>query len=607
MDSQKFVRDLGAEVGAPSPAALAAARAQLMAEFEREAAERRPVAIATRSPKRRAAKDPGGLAPVTALEPRASRGRKAARVALAVAAVAVVVAAAIGGVQLLSGLRAEDRTAGPVDPAFAADGTYLKVTQTRESVWTWSDATRQAGYGWGDGPWPQKTGEDPWGEATAATSAFVLESTATVERPRDLSDRAFEAEEGTPTDAPWRVTQGEPCTVAYTAGAPSDEGAAAASQRCATEIGAAGDSHGDVEGTSEPVWGTGRAASWCALGSTFLMWDQYPRDPEALRAHLGPVGMTRADAPYTQTVASNAVRELSWNALPEDLRGAYLEVLAAEPRAEVERKDGQIVRIDLTERVQDDLYEQRYVVTQDPDLGTVDTVTTLRSLSWEPRGIGLDLPDGGAWGARITTTAIPIDPPAQPTPAPTDPPVEPTADLSTWRITEEGIGPFTIGMPWADAVARATDLGGDATAAGEAGSCGVVWVTQGEVMVAAHTSDGATVTAVRTEYTGPDGPTTQAPSTTDGITLHSTVDEVRAIHADARETSDELVGAFLTVAGAQNRIHFGYATEDGGDITTAGDVFAIEVNTLDVLPYEHCDGGDAGGGDDGTAAPDPQG
>ena len=598
MDSQKFVRDLGVEVGAPSRAALAAARAQLMVEIEREAAEPRPVDIATRAPKRREIKDSAGLAPITALEPRASRTRQVGRVVLAAAAVAAVVAAAIGGVQLLSGLKPEDRTAGPVDPAFDPDGTYLKVTQTRESVWTWSDDTQEVGYGWGDGPWSKGPGTDPWPDAT---SGYVLESAATVERPRD------------PSDAPWRVTQGEPCTITTSVGAVSDSGPSAVAETCSEEIGPAGDRRAG-EGSSDPRWLAPDDGSllW-AHGTYGSMPDDLPRDPAALRDRLAfNTASVWGNAPFIMSVGWNATRELSWNVLPEDLRRAFLEVLAELPGADVERRDGEIVKIDVAERLNDDAYEQRYVVTHDPALGTVDTVTTLRSLAWEPSGIALDLPDGGAWGARVTTTAIPIDPPEQASPAPTEEPteepVEPTADLSTWQITDDGIGPFTIGMPWADAIAEATEFGGDTSAAGAAGSCGVVWVAKGEVMVNAYSNDGATVSAVRTEYSGPNGPATLAPSTEGGLTLLSRIDDVRAAYPDAIEGGNDLVGAFLTVAGGANRIHFGYATEDGGDITSAGDVFAIEVNQLDVLPYEHCDGGGSEGagegeGETGSAAP----
>lgn len=60
--------------------------------------------------------------------------------------------------------------------------------------------------------------------------------------------------------------------------------------------------------------------------------------------------------------------------------------------------------------------------------------------------------------AEPTPTQEPQPQPAPTEPTPTEEPADPS-DVAAWVVTETAIGPFTLGMPWSEAVAKATELG----------------------------------------------------------------------------------------------------------------------------------------------------
>jgi len=190
---------------------------------------------------------------------------------------------------------------------------------------------------------------------------------------------------------------------------------------------------------------------------------------------------------------------------------------------------------------------------------------------------------------RPSPTPTPAPTPDPTTPPPTADPAAPSGDMSTWQITEAGIGPFTLGMSWGEAIEKVVELGGTTSQSGQPGFCGQLWVVQGDVSVVAFTEDGSRVTAVRTQFSTVDITSVTAPTTADGITLLSTADAVRARYPDAVENRTDVAGAFLTVNLADSRIHFGYETEEGGAIAAPGHIHVIEVNQLEILPYEHCE------------------
>ncbi|MBO3662063.1 hypothetical protein [Microbacterium stercoris] len=590
MDELTFVRDLGKEIGAPSPAKLAAARAALMIEIERETAEARPVDIASR-PVRSDHRPPrDAVAPVTPLEPRPRRAARVGRALLAAAAVLAVAGASFGAVQLFGALKPDERTAGPlptIDPALVVPGgAYMHVEETRETVSGWGSGSA---FGWEE--------VAPWADVEAAA---VLSSDARIDLPRDAGQAQLD---GRASEGAIHVSQSERCTITENAGALSGDASAQLVDACrqaAARPLVPGAQPGDA-GRQESVIPDGdtayREAPW-VLGDLAGMWSELPVDRARLEGTLRERMSDSNVETLMGTPAALAVAALGWNVAPDTFVDPLLEIIAQLPDARVEREGDRIVRVEATEQDGGGKVEASYIVEVDRELGTVATVKSMRSLDREPSEVERELPGEGAWGERITTIAYPVDEP--------EPPVDP-ADLSTWQITGQGIGPFAIGAPWADAVARVAELGGDTSSAGDAGSCGVIWVTKGEVMVNVYTGDGGTVSSVRTEYSGPNGPATQAPATENGLTLHSKVEDVKAAYPGFVDTAgNELTGPFLTVmAGEGNRIHFGYAAAGGGDITDAGDVWAIEVNQLDVLPYEHCDGGGSGEEGGGAGEMDP--
>ncbi|WP_203135775.1 hypothetical protein [Microbacterium sp. JZ31] len=200
--------------------------------------------------------------------------------------------------------------------------------------------------------------------------------------------------------------------------------------------------------------------------------------------------------------------------------------------------------------------------------------------------------------APTETPTAPAETPSAPAETPTAVPALPTqepgpdepganADIATWAISEEGIGPFRIGMAWGEAVEVAEQLGWDTSAAGDQAGCApnvrpeprdgdlslYIWKGESVVYDITLTDDGDAAQ---------DAP---RPKTEDGLTVSSTVDEVRAAHPGASEGNVMPSGErpFLTVDddGRDGRLHFEHAPEE--DVITG-----ISVNRIDQPAYEHC-------------------
>ncbi|GAA3652837.1 hypothetical protein [Microbacterium marinilacus] len=132
MDSLRFVRDLGRDVPRPTATELAAARASLTAEAERERPRSAPARVAGGAPAPR-----GG---------RVMPARRVGTIALAAAAAVAIVAAAFGGATLLSGLSEEDRVTAPtptesVEPTPTGSAAPTEPPATGEPDWDVDDPT----------------------------------------------------------------------------------------------------------------------------------------------------------------------------------------------------------------------------------------------------------------------------------------------------------------------------------------------------------------------------------------------------------------------------------------------------------------------------------
>ncbi len=179
-------------------------------------------------------------------------------------------------------------------------------------------------------------------------------------------------------------------------------------------------------------------------------------------------------------------------------------------------------------------------------------------------------------------------PTQEPEPEPSGPALNP--DVATWLITEQGIGPFEIGMAWDDAVAVAEQLGWDTSSAGDQGGCApsvspgyAVGAGGLQLHVWKGESDVDDVTLVNTGNAASDTP---RPKTEDGLSVFSTVDEVRSAHPGAAEDSVLPDGgrAFVTANedGEGGRLHFTHGEVEPGVVD------GVSVNLIAQPSYEHC-------------------
>lgn len=186
-------------------------------------------------------------------------------------------------------------------------------------------------------------------------------------------------------------------------------------------------------------------------------------------------------------------------------------------------------------------------------------------------------PDGSTPAASPSASA-------PPSPTPTAEPTEDPGDVSSWTITEDAIGPFEVDMAWDEAVALAEELGWSTDDAGMAEGC-AAWagtLEGSEPGVYAWNYEGR-VGDLQVALTAPTETQHEGPATEEGITVQSSVEEVRRAHPGATDGQAPIEGAdpFLVVDedGAGGAMYFGH---DGTD------VLVISVNALGVLPYEHC-------------------
>ncbi|QPZ37198.1 hypothetical protein [Paramicrobacterium chengjingii] len=184
--------------------------------------------------------------------------------------------------------------------------------------------------------------------------------------------------------------------------------------------------------------------------------------------------------------------------------------------------------------------------------------------------------------------------PEQPDPGPestdsmtqteTSSPEESTPTPEAWAITETGIGPFEIGMRYADAL---TAPGADVSELCE----GVAQVTVSDapdatmwVMASEHDPEStlAEISVSAPADTVEDIP--GGPETDKGIGLGASVDDMRATYPDARELDD---------TGVPDRVMYYVPADDGGGIiftaTRGGDtIWQISVTAGDAPSYEPC-------------------
>ncbi|MEL5991448.1 hypothetical protein ACOKGD_04170 [Microbacterium phosphatis] len=186
------------------------------------------------------------------------------------------------------------------------------------------------------------------------------------------------------------------------------------------------------------------------------------------------------------------------------------------------------------------------------------------------------------------TEAPTTEPTAEPTP--TEAPADPT-DVGSWLVTEDGIGPFTAGMSWDDAVAKATELGWDLQYAqpDPAGGC-MLNVTSlppqdGGLISVTVWGDANVVMDLTISDNGSPESDNPRPATAEGVTVHSAIDEVRAAYPGAMED---------TVPIATDRFFLGVdADQDGQGIwfewrEGETQINTVSVNALGSPAYEHC-------------------
>ncbi len=180
----------------------------------------------------------------------------------------------------------------------------------------------------------------------------------------------------------------------------------------------------------------------------------------------------------------------------------------------------------------------------------------------------------------VTETVEPSPTPT-PTPTPTETPVEPVDpvpdanDPTTWLVSEDGIGPFRLGMPFSEAAALLPDRGGcgedrDPVPSVYYGLDSRLWITGG---------DDATVIPGGLEFVewtsqggGTSDATATTPRTAEGLGVGSREADVRAAYPGATEV--ERNGLYLQ----SGRVFFGIYE---------GVVASVGVTAVDI-PYEFC-------------------
>ncbi|MGU3645392.1 hypothetical protein ACLBXX_10525 [Microbacterium sp. C23T] len=152
-------------------------------------------------------------------------------------------------------------------------------------------------------------------------------------------------------------------------------------------------------------------------------------------------------------------------------------------------------------------------------------------------------------------------------------------DPSTWLITDSGIGPIELGMPFSGAL----ELMPPGTTNDPERCAWLAWWTSQDQDYNVYTAgssdaaDAGPVGLIATEgWAG--AAAAPGPRTADGVGVGSTVDEVRTAYPDAVETPDSIDSSIVHLRAG--RIFFTYREDPV--------IAAVTVTAMDVPPYELC-------------------
>lgn len=168
-----------------------------------------------------------------------------------------------------------------------------------------------------------------------------------------------------------------------------------------------------------------------------------------------------------------------------------------------------------------------------------------------------------------------VTPTSEPTPSVTVDPDDP----STWVVTEDGVGPISLGAPFPEALALMPD-----GTTNDAENCAwSAWWSAPEEDYQVYMArqgdgpeDGPVFLVETAAWSNPSEH--PGPRTAEGVGIGSTVDEVRAAYPDAMEVPDSIDSSIVHLQ--VGRIFFTY--RDDPVIT------AVTVTTADAPPYEIC-------------------
>ncbi|GAB3280136.1 hypothetical protein [Microbacterium lacusdiani] len=422
MDALTFVRDLGRDVPPPTREDLAPARDRLLAEIA-DAPAHLPLARPDRDTRRTE-----GIAPVTDLEPRRTRGRRVAEIALAAAAVVAVGAAAVvavgaaavGGVALFRELAPDERSTGPVQttkpdptpPPALGDAPYFRLDRVVEYTTPWDVDTGAMAMSWAD-----------------AEAAVVTEATVSLYVPSDPRG-----------DAEWVWRYGDDCRLVDVFGEQIDP--APALQQCRErDLEAPGVEHRaawpDIATGDAAQGADGAYIPLALVDGGHGVWDELPREPAALLEWYE----SRADT-FERSWLGVMTEALALNQMPDDLAAAMIEAVALVPAAEVERDaDGDIARLVVSEQLGPDA-AQRTVMTVDDATGFVGIVEE-RSFGGDPGAFADQIPGGDDWTVRTTISATPVEE----APTASEEPQAGAPALEDLVISPAGLGPLALGQP----------------------------------------------------------------------------------------------------------------------------------------------------------------
>lgn len=175
-------------------------------------------------------------------------------------------------------------------------------------------------------------------------------------------------------------------------------------------------------------------------------------------------------------------------------------------------------------------------------------------------------------------TSTPID---SPSPSTTENASPDPDDLSTWVITESGIGPVELGADFDETTAMLPTWTVD-----ENCSWAAYWNAPDQSLSAYYAQDSEEPSGVTTidlaasaDTAAPD----DVPRTAEGIGIGSTRDEVLAAHPDAAEQTPTIGGGTLLRVGSPADGAIFFAFPDGVET-----VRAVTVTSREEPPYEVC-------------------